>query len=415
MLEKNDVEEPAIICAMKRSTLNILIIGIFLSMSACTLRIGGPSRLGDAPAPTALPLQRTSEPVQSPNIAAPDQPIALPPGFGIIVFARGLNSPRMMAVGPDNHLYVAERGAGRIVRLPDRDGDGLSDGIEVVAEEMRSPSSLAFYQDGSLYVGETIRIIRLSQQNEGGVFQERQTVVDGLPRGGHNTRTVLFSPDGSWMYVSVGSSCNVCNEDDPRRSTIVRYTPQGGDETIFASGLRNAVGITIRPGTDELWATNNGRDMLGDDLPPDTVQLVRQGDDFGWPRCHSGRILDPEFGKPGACDGVAPPEVELQAHSAPLGLTFYTGDQFPEEYKGAIFVAYHGSWNRSVPTGYKVVQISMDSGTPGPVQDFAVGWLGENGSAWGRPVDVITGPDGSLYVSDDSGGVIYRIFYTGQG
>jgi glucose/arabinose dehydrogenase len=151
--------------------------------------------------------------------------------------------------------------------------------------------------------------------------------------------------------------------------------------------------------------------MLGDDLPPETVNLVREGDDFGWPRCHSGRIPDPEFGQNGGCQGVVAPAVEMQAHSAPLGLAFYTGSQFPEEYRGDLFVAFHGSWNRTTPTGYKVVRIPFNGDHPGPVQDFAVGWLRADGSTWGRPVDVITGVDGSLFVSDDGGGMIYRIFY----
>jgi glucose/arabinose dehydrogenase len=222
---------------------------------------------------------------------------------------------------------------------------------------------------------------------------------------------VLFSPDGSTLFVSIGSSCNVCEEDDPRRAAIVRYNPDGSGEQVFARGLRNAVGIVFRPGTDELWATNNGRDMLGDDQPPETVNLVHQGDDFGWPRCHAGRIVDPDFGGPDACQGVTPPMVEMQAHSAPLGLAFYTGDQFPQEYQGDLFVAFHGSWNRTVPTGYKVVRIPFDDGQPGPVQDFAVGWL-DGDAAWGRPADLAVSPDGSLYVSDDEGGIIYRIFYT---
>jgi glucose/arabinose dehydrogenase len=197
----------------------------------------------------------------------------------------------------------------------------------------------------------------------------------------------------------------------------VRYRPDGSEETIYATGLRNAVGITFRPGTDELWATNNGRDWLGDDQPPETVHLVREGDDAGWPRCHAGRIVDPEFGKGEGCEGVAPPAVEMQAHSAPLGLTFYGGDQFPPEYQGDLYVAFHGSWNRSEPTGYKVVRIefagglSADGDPPDEVYDFAAGWLRDDGSRWGRPVDVITGPDGCLYVSDDSEGFIYRIFY----
>jgi glucose/arabinose dehydrogenase len=346
------------------------------------------------------------------GLIAPEKSIVLPPGFAINVFASGLSDPRMMAIGPDGQLYVAERGASRIVRLPDLDVDGQADSLQVVASGMAPPSSLAFYQDGSLYVGLTRRVLRYSQPDALGIFQRSETIVDGLPAEGHNTRTVLFSPDWKNLFVSVGSSCNVCEESDPRRAAILRYNPDGSGEQVYARGLRNAVGITFRPGTDELWATNNGRDMLGDDLPPDTVYLVRPGQDYGWPSCHSGRIIDPEFGSREACQGIPAPAVELQAHSAPLGLVFYTGDQFPQEYRGDLFVAFHGSWNRSQPTGYKVVRIPMDGGTPGPAQDFAVGWLvGDN--AWGRPVDVISGPDGSLYVSDDAAGVIYRIFYTG--
>jgi glucose/arabinose dehydrogenase len=320
----------------------------------------------------------------------------------------------MLALGPDGQLYVAERGNGRIVRLPDRDGDGIADGIEVVADGLQAPSSIAFDRGGALYVGETERVLRLSAPDAQGIFQVREVLVTGLPRGGHNTRTVLLSPDGQWLYVSVGSSCNVCLEGDERRATIMRYTQNGKSGTVYASGLRNAVGITFRPGTDELWATNNGRDFLGDDQPPETINLVREGDDFGWPRCHAGRIVDPDFGSAGACDGVAPPAVEMQAHSAPLGLTFYTGTHFPAAYQGSLFVAFHGSWNRSVPTGYKIVRIPFQDGRPGPVEDFATGWLRADGSWWGRPVDVLTAPDGSLWVSDDGGGKIYRVFYAGE-
>lgn len=318
----------------------------------------------------------------------------------------------MLAFGPDGHLYVAERGANRLLRLMDMDGNGEADLQQIAGRGLQRPNSLAFYQDGSLYVGEIRRVMRLSQPDEQGEFQQLEVVIDGLPEEGHNTRTVLFSPDYETLYLAVGSSCNVCIEQDPRRAAITRYQPDGSQEQLFATGLRNAVGITIRPGTTELWATNNGRDMLGDDLPPDTVQRVQLGDDFGWPRCHSGRIVDPEYGEAGACEGVAPPQIELEAHSAPLGLVFYEGAQFPAEYRGGLFVAYHGSWNRSVPTGYKLVFIPFQAGDPGPVQDFATGWLA-GGVSWGRPVDVVVGPDGSLFISDDSGGKIYRIFYHG--
>ncbi len=368
---------------------------------------------------TATPQPPTSTPsptaagVQATRVVAPPEPIALPPGFGVSVYVEGLRNPRMMALGPDGTLHVAERGRDRVVRLPDRDGDGLADGVEVVAERLANPSSIAFYRDGSLYVGETTRVLRLSEPDASGAMTEVEIVVDGLPSGGHNTRTVLFSPDWRWLYVSVGSSCNVCIEDDPRRAAIVRYTPDGSDETIFATGLRNAVGITFRPGADELWATNNGRDWLGDDQPPETVYRVQESLDAGWPRCHAGRIVDPDHGAAGACEGVSSPEVEMQAHSAPLGLTFYAGRQFPQPYQGDLFVAFHGSWNRTVPTGYKVVRVPMQEGAPGAVEDFAVGWLRGDGSQWGRPVDVLTGADGSLYVSDDGGGRIYRIYYAG--
>jgi len=397
-------------------------------------------KLPDVPAPTAVPLpgptsaaaaQPTPTLEPSPPTAAPATPapavmiaptrvvppaetINLPSGFGISVFAQDLRGPRMMSLDPDGQLYVAERGAGRVVRLPDRDGDGIADNVEVVAEGLSAPSSIAFYKDGSLYVGETTRVLRLSAPDENGVFQERERIVDGLPSGGHSTRTVLFSPDWASLFVSVGSSCNVCIEDDERRATIVYYSPDGSGEEIFAQGLRNAVGITFRPGTDELWATNNGRDWLGDDLPPETIYVVREGDDAGWPYCHSGRIVDPDYGSADACDGVLAPVVEMQAHSAPLGLTFYTGQQFPEEYRGDLFVAFHGSWNRTVPTGYKVVRVPLRGGNPGQVEDFATGWLREDGSNWGRPVDVLTASDGSLFVSDDGGGVVYRIFYAGE-
>jgi glucose/arabinose dehydrogenase len=368
---------------------------------------------------TPVPEAETATPVpaQAPTrVVPPAEAIQLPPGFGISVFAQGLRDPRMMTLGPDGQLYVAERGAGRIVRLPDRDGDGVADSIEVVADQLNAPSSMAFYcpQDEercSLYVGETTRVLRLSEPDGQGVLQKRGVIVDGLPSGGHSTRTVLFGPDRASLYVSVGSSCNVCIEEDERRAAIVRYHPDGSGETIYARGLRNAVGMAFRPGTDELWATNNGRDWLGDDQPPETVYRVRQGDDAGWPRCHAGRIVDPDYGQAGDCKGVVPPAVEMQAHSAPLGLTFYVGQQFPQAYHGDLFVAFHGSWNRSIPTGYKVVRIPMQDGAPGPATDFAVGWLREDGSRWGRPVDVQTASDGSLFVSDDEGGVIYRIFY----
>jgi glucose/arabinose dehydrogenase len=200
-------------------------------------------------------------------------------------------------------------------------------------------------------------------------------------------------------------------------AAIVIYEDVSGQtatrERLFASGLRNAVGLAIHPQTGELWATNNGRDMMGDDLPPDTVYIVEDAADYGWPSCHSGDIIDPQFGSNGSCEGVVEPVVEMQAHAAPLGLTFYDGNSFPEEYRGDLFIALHGSWNRSTPFGYKVVRLPFENGQPAAqVIDFATGWLQADNSASGRPAGVTVGSDGALYASDDKGGFIYRISYT---
>jgi glucose/arabinose dehydrogenase len=394
---------------MKRWNLLVLIA---LLSGACTLRIGWPSELTNRPAPTSAPLAETAAPGGAPN--PPDHPVRLPPGFAISVYAAGLDQPRMLAVSPAGELYAAERGAGRVVRLPDQDGDGLADAVEPAAGELEEPTSLAFARDGALYVAESARVLAFRNPDEQGLFREREVVIDGLPAGHHRTRTILFSPDFTALFVSIGSTCNVCIEEDERRATIMRFDPDGSGGEVYAGGLRNAVGIAFRPGTEELWATNNGVDFMGDELPPETIYHIQAGADYGWPRCHAGRIVDPKFGEGAGCQDVPAPAVEITAHSAPLGLEFYSGEMFPAEYRGDLFVALHGSWNRTNPTGYKLVRIPMDGGRPGAVQDFAVGWLPESGEYWGRPVDVVTGADGSLFVSDDSSGRIYRIFYMGE-
>ncbi|WP_374687081.1 sorbosone dehydrogenase family protein [Promineifilum sp.] len=334
------------------------------------------------------------------------------PDFSVNVFAAGLSGPRFIAFGPDGALYVAERGAGRIVVLSDANGDGRADETRVFAEELDRPHSVAFH-NGAWYVGVPSGVVRLADDDGDGVAESRQVIIDDLPPGGvHSTRTVAFLPDGR-MVVSVGSSCNACVEEDPRRAAIVAYDDAtGAGERLFAAGLRNAVGLAIHPETGELWASNNGRDLMGDDTPPETIYIVRDGANYGWPTCHSGDIPDPDMGGPGACDGVEPPLAEMQAHTAPLGIAFYTGDTFPADYRGDLFIALHGSWNRREPVGYAVWRLPLDGDTPiGPAEPFAAGWLGASGAVDGRPAGVAVGPDGALYVSDDRGGFIYRIQY----
>jgi glucose/arabinose dehydrogenase len=332
------------------------------------------------------------------------------PGFSIAVYRDGLAGPRFIAFGPDGDLYVAERGNGRIVAITDADQDGVADSIRIFAENLDAPHSLVFHE-GSLFVGLPDAVVRLTDLDGDGVSDETVEIVRQPAGGGHRTRTVLFLPDGR-MVVARGSTCNVCAETDPFRAAITVYDgPGGGNPQLYATGLRNAVGLALQPGTGDLWATDNGRDLMGDDLPPDLIHRIVEGGFYGWPFCHSGRIEDPDIGFPGACDGVRDPVVELQAHSAPLGLVFYEGRLFPEEFSGDLFVAYHGSWNRTVPTGYKVVRIPFSDGqVSGEVENFVWGWQSAAGIS-GRPVGLAVGPDGALYVSDDHGGRIYRVVY----
>ncbi len=338
--------------------------------------------------------------------------LKVPPGFAIDVFADKVGSVRFMAVDPAGTLLVSEPSAGRVLALPDKNRDGKADSVQIVVTGLDQPHGLAF-RDGALYVAETGRVQRFAY-DPATMKATQPTLVTRLPSGGgHWTRTVVFGPDGL-MYVSVGSSCNVCRESDSRRAVVLRFNVDGSGDQIFASGMRNAVGLAFHPGTGVLWATVNERDWRGDDVPPDYVTEVREGTFHGWPDCMvvRGRVIaDTAFAKGAACDKVTPPTVEIQAHSAPIGLAFYTGTQFPEDYRGSLFVAYRGSWNRTLPTGYKIVRIPFRDGQPaGAPEDFATGWL-EGSSAWGRPVDLAVGRDGALYLSDQGAGRIYRITY----
>jgi glucose/arabinose dehydrogenase len=346
----------------------------------------------------------------------------LPPGFAISVYAVTGGGPRFMAVGPDGSVYVALMTRGQVVRLVDRGGYATP---EVVLSGLDNPSSLAFF-GGYLYVGEMSEIARFRVTDTGVDPESKEAVISNLPIGGHITRTVAFGPDGL-LYLAVGSSCNVCIESNPLRAAITVFDADGHNGRTYATGLRNAVGITWQPGTGELWATVNGRDNIGqdmglsgqaardatDNLPPDYITRVANGGNYGWPRCYGDHQLDPRYGDAAFCARALPPTIEIQAHSAPLGLAFYDGGQFPAAYQGNLFVALHGSWNRQTPTGYKIVRVVFADGRPVRVEDFATGWLAQNGAVSGRPVGVLVAPDGAVLVSDDNRGVIYRISYEG--
>jgi len=347
--------------------------------------------------------------------------VKAPPGFHISVFAEEVDGARMMVFSPGGVLLVGESGEGKVVALPDPKHAGKAARTATVLSGLNEPHGLAFYE-GKLYVAENDKVRRYDWDEANLRASNPKTLTELPTGGGHSTRSIVFH-DGK-MYVSAGSSCNVCIEKDSRRAAVMEFNPDGSGQKIFAKGLRNAVGLSVNPKTDTIWATVNGRDMLGDDVPPDViVDLGKDGGDFGWPYCYGDRLLDLTFTKAGAgtekdrCKNVIEPKVQIQAHSAPLGLAFYEGSEFPAEYRNNIFVAFHGSWNRSVPTGYKVVRVKLDDrGQPqGGAEDFITGWLApgetKKGRWMGRPVGIVFGSDGAMYLSDDSGGVIYRITY----
>lgn len=336
--------------------------------------------------------------------------LKLPDGFHISVFAQ-TDSPRMMAFSPGGVLLVTAPDEGRVVALPDSKHTGKAERVAVVVDRLTEPHGIAFYQ-GKLYIAERDKV-RSYDWDEAGLRATNPKLLTDLPgRGGHSTRTVIFHKDK--MYVSAGSSCNVCVEQDPRRAAVMQYNPDGSGMKIFATGLRNAVGMAVNPKTDSIWVTVNGRDSLGDDVPPEVINdLGPSGGDFGWPYCYGDRIPDHRFATDhdDRCKSMIQPKVQMQAHSAPLGLAFSEGTVLPPEYRNNIFVAFHGSWNRSTPTGDKVVRVKLDDkGQPlGSPEDFITGWQDVRGRRSGRPAGIIFGADGSMYVSDDQAGLIYRI------
>ena len=335
---------------------------------------------------------------------------SVPSGFRIAVFATQLGKPRGLAIDPVGTLLASIPNEGRVVALPDRGRRGVADDPITVAHDLHLPHGLAFHR-GALYVAETGRVRRFRWDPAGLTASDAKVVVDGFPAGEwHWTRTVAVGPDGN-LYLAIGSTCDVCRERDARRAAIVRYGSDGGNERLVASGLRNPVGLAFEPRTGTLWTAVNERDWKSGGAPPDYVTAIKDGASYGWPDCYAlnGTFTpDPEFRGTPECRGFTTPTLELPPHSAPLGLAFYTGRQFPASYRGNLFVALHGSRPELPRAGYKIIRLVIDANRVVGVEDFSIWWNADRGTL-GRPVDMVVGRDGALYVSDDHAGRIYRV------
>lgn len=337
--------------------------------------------------------------------------ITLPTGFEIGIYASHVPNARSMALGPNGTLFVGTLTAGNVYAIVDRNQDGKADEVITIARGLNMPNGVAFH-NGALYVAEVDRILRYD--NIEAHLKDPPAPVDLSERFPldrlHGWKFIRFGPD-EWLYIPVGAPCNVCEREDKRYASITRMKPDETRMEIFARGVRNTVGFDWHPKTRELWFTDNGRDWMGDDLPPDELNHApRPGLHFGFPYCHGRTIPDPGFGKGRKCEEFTPPAVELGPHVAALGVRFYTGTMFPDEFRNQLFIAEHGSWNRSAPIGYRVTLVRLENQRALPYEVFAEGWL-QGGHAWGRPVDLLVMPDGAMLVSDDEADVIYRISY----
>jgi glucose/arabinose dehydrogenase len=354
----------------------------------------------------------------------------VPEGFKVTEFATGLEQPRVIVRAPNGDLFLAESQAGHVRVLRDADGDGAPEVNQVFAAGLDRPFGIAFYPPGPdpthVYVGNTGSVVRFSYSSgDVEAAGEAAMIVDDIPSGreevgggGHWTRDLEFSPDGETLFVSVGSRSNVSDdESEERRATILAFDPDGGNERVYAWGIRNPVGLATHPETGQLWTSVNERDALGDHLVPDYITHVEEGGFYGWPWYYLGPHQDPrhEGKRPDLKDEVIVPDVLVQSHSASLDLTFYDGEQFPEDYRNEIFAAEHGSWNRARRTGYKVIRVPIDGGeATGAYEDFLVGFVTPEGDVWGRPVGVAVAQDGALMVTDDGSGTVWRVAYVGE-
>jgi glucose/arabinose dehydrogenase len=342
--------------------------------------------------------------------------LKLPEGFKISFFAKDVNNARSMALGDNGTVFVGNRQGKNVYALVDADNDGVAEKKYTVAQGLNMPNGVAF-RNGSLYIAELNKVSRIDNIESTLENPGKPVVInDSFPSEEHHGwKYLAFGPDDK-LYVPVGAPCNICddNEKDKRFASIMRMNPDGSGLEVYSNGVRNTVGFTWHPQSKELWFTDNGRDMMGDDIPPDELNIATKKDEhFGYPYCHAGDIPDPEFNKGRKCSEFKSPARKLTPHGAALGLKFYTGNMFPEKYHNQVFIAEHGSWNRSKPIGYRVMVATVGDNNVTNYEPFIDGWL-KNGEAWGRPVDVLLLKDGSMLVSDDHANAVYRVTYTGK-
>lgn len=341
--------------------------------------------------------------------APPETRLTVPAGLHASVYAN-VEGARYMTVGPDGAVYVSQPASDQITRLAPG-ADGVAGPATVVLKGLNKPHGMAFH-DGWFYVANTDGVVRVKLDASGNAVGTPEQVNHYAAGPMHWTRSITFGPDNR-MYVSIGSSCNVCVETDSTRAAVMQYDENGKNGRVFAHGLRNAVGIAFNPVTHELWASQNERDNITpdhQDLPPEELNIVSDGGDYGWPYCYADRVPNPEFHDAARCAGTIAPALQMQAHSAPLSLTFLQdATQLPDADRGDALIAFHGSWDRDTPTGAKVVRVRIENNKPVGYDDFITGWQAPDGKRWGRPVDVVVMKDGSLLVSDDQSGEITRI------
>lgn len=346
--------------------------------------------------------------------------LQLPPGFQISVFARDLGNPRNLVVAPNGTVYVTRRKQGDVLALRDTNRDGRTDQKRTVASGLKFVNGITIHQNRLYFVTNThlYAVDLLANGTEG----KLQTLIDDIPDAGqHPNRTIAFGPD-KMLYLSVGSTCNACDEPNEEHATLLQVQPNGSKRNIYAKGLRNTIGFGWHPQTGELWGLDHGSDWRGNEQPPEELNLIKQGADYGWPFCWGDRRPDVYISaepdgatKEQYCAKTESPVLTYTAHSAPLAFMFYTASQFPAEYRNDAFVTMRGSWNRNPPSGYKVVRIRYQNGKPVKFEDFVTGFLTKDGKAqFGRPVGLATAPDGSLLFTDDTNGVIYRVSYTAR-